>query len=142
MEGRLRNEAEFAEETLAEAKKHLPGIPNSQEAIDQQTHQIKHLASAFSVAESVVEAAPKPSPQEEAIAEQIVKEASESRFETPLLTTGDSGLAQPLIQDLQTIQLHKQEQSGEIIHFGHIILENQSHIQSANSEPNERVALV
>jgi len=131
-----------AEETLAEAKKHLPGIPNSQEAIDQQMHQIKHLASAFSVAESVVEAAPKPSPQEEAIAEQIVKEASESRFETPLLTPGDSGLAQPLIQDLQTIQLHKQEQSGEIIHFGHIILENQSHIQSANSEPNERVALV
>lgn len=36
-----------AEETLAEAKKRLPGIPNSLEAIDQQTHQFKHLVSAF-----------------------------------------------------------------------------------------------
>jgi len=83
VEGRLRNEAEFAEETLAEAKKHLPGIPNLLEAIDQQTHQIKHLASDFSVAESDVEAAPKPPPKEEVIAEQIVREASESRFKIP-----------------------------------------------------------
>ena len=69
-----------AEETLAEAKKHLPGIPKSLEATNAPNQA---SCICFSVAESDVEAALKPSPHEEVTAEQIVREASESRFKIP-----------------------------------------------------------